>query len=109
MSPYWQHATMSCADVSRHVRALDRRLMRDRVALNAAVFYPALLAYTPEHREPLLDFQQRAATRHPVLATMFDGIHGWIGRRLSRAVRALFAKTGPDQSGPDLAPLSSGA
>jgi radical SAM superfamily enzyme YgiQ (UPF0313 family) len=86
MSPYWEHATMSCADVSRHVRALDRRLMRDRIALNAAVFYPALLAFAPEHREALLDFQQHAATRHPVLTTVFDGIHGWIGRRLSRAV-----------------------
>jgi len=94
MSPYWEHATMSCADVSRHVRALDRRLMRDRIALNAAVFYPALLAYTPEHREPLLAFQQRAATRHRVLTTVFDGIHGWIGRRLSRAVRERLGKPG---------------
>jgi radical SAM superfamily enzyme YgiQ (UPF0313 family) len=104
MSPYWEHATMSCADVSRHVRALDRRLMRDRIALNAAVFYPALLAFAPEHREPLLDFQQRVATRHPVLTTVFDAVHGWIGRRLRRAVREHFTETGPD-----LAPLSSGA
>jgi hypothetical protein len=44
MAPYWEHATMSCAEESPHVRALDRRLMRDRVALNADVFYPALPA-----------------------------------------------------------------
>lgn len=91
MAPYWEHATMSCAEVSAHVRALDRRLMRDRVALNAAVFYPALLAYAPEHREPLLDFQRRAATRHPLLAGAFDLVNGWIGRRLRRAVREHFA------------------
>ena len=82
---------MSCAEVSPHVRALDRRLMRNRVALNAAVFYPALLAYAPEHREPLLTFQQRAASRHPILSGAFDLVHGWIGRRLGRAVKAHFA------------------
>lgn len=91
MAPYWEHATMSCAEVSPHVRALDRRLMRDRVALNAAVFYPALLAFTPEHRDPLLAFQHRAATRHSLLAAAFDLVHGWIGRRLTRAVKAHFA------------------
>jgi anaerobic magnesium-protoporphyrin IX monomethyl ester cyclase len=100
MSPYWEHATMSCVEVSRHVRALDRRLMRDRIALSAAVFYPALLAYDPlHHREPLLDFQQRAASGHPILTGVFDAVHGWIGRRLRRAVRECF--------GPGLAPPPS--
>jgi anaerobic magnesium-protoporphyrin IX monomethyl ester cyclase len=90
MAPYWEHATMSCADVGRHVRALDRRLMHDRIALNAALFYPSLLAYTPELREPLLDWQQRAATGHRVVEGIFDRVHGWIDRRLTRAVgRAL--------------------
>lgn len=91
MAPYWEHATMSCAEVSRHVRALDRRLMRDRIALNAAVFYPALIAYAPEHRRPLLELQHRAATRHPVLTGAFDLVHAWIGRRLRRAVSRHFA------------------
>jgi radical SAM superfamily enzyme YgiQ (UPF0313 family) len=90
MAPYWEHATMSCAEVGGHVRDLDRRLMRDRIALNAALFYPSLLAYTPDLREPLLDWQQRAVSRHPVLERGFDRLHGWIDRRLARAVRAAF-------------------
>jgi anaerobic magnesium-protoporphyrin IX monomethyl ester cyclase len=87
MAPYWEHATMSCTEVGRHVRDLDRRLMRDRIALNAALFYPSLLAYTPDLREPLLDFQQSAATGHPLLERAFDLAHGWLDRRLERAVR----------------------
>jgi anaerobic magnesium-protoporphyrin IX monomethyl ester cyclase len=89
MAPYWEHATMSCTEVGRHVRALDRRLMRDRVALNAAIFYPSLLAYTPDLRQPLLDFQRRAALGHPLLERSFDLAHRWIDRRLERSVRAL--------------------
>ncbi len=80
---------MSCTEVGRHVRALDRRLMRDRVALNAAIFYPSLLAYTPDLREPLLDFQRRATLGHPLLERSFDLAHRWIDRRLERSVRAL--------------------
>jgi anaerobic magnesium-protoporphyrin IX monomethyl ester cyclase len=91
MAPYWEHATMSCSEVGRHVRELDRRLMRDRVALNAALFYPSLLAYTPDLREPLLTWQQRAATGHPLLEKTFDRAHGWLDRRLERAVRGVFA------------------
>lgn len=90
MAPYWEHATMSCAEVGRHVRALDRRLMRGRIALNAALFYPSLLAYAPDLREPLLAWQERAATRHPLLARAFDRTHAWIDRRLERAVRGAF-------------------
>ena len=90
MAPYWEHATMSCAEVGRHVRELDRRLMRDRIALNAALFYPSLLAYTPDLRELLLAWQQRAVTRHPLLERGFDRLHGWIDRRLARAVRVAF-------------------
>ncbi|HYU30720.1 MAG TPA: radical SAM protein [Thermoanaerobaculia bacterium] len=90
MAPYWRHATMSCTEVGRHVRELDRRLMRDGIALNAALFYPSLLAYTPELREPLLAWQQRAATGHRLLERSFDLAHGWLDRRLERAVRVAF-------------------
>jgi hypothetical protein len=90
MAPYWQHDTMSCAEASRHVRALQSRLIRDRVSLDATLFYPALLGYRPEEREALLDFQQRAVTAHPLLEKGFDLANRWIDRRLDRAVRACF-------------------
>jgi anaerobic magnesium-protoporphyrin IX monomethyl ester cyclase len=91
MAPYWEHDTMSCAEVGNHVRALDRRLMRDRVALNAALFYAALPAFHPEQREGLLDLQRRAVTSHPILEKGFDLANQWVDRRLRRAVRGHFA------------------
>lgn len=92
MAPYWEHDTMSCADVGNHVRDLDRRLMRDRVALNAAVFYPYLLSFQPERREALLDFQSRAAG-HSLLERAFGWANRWVDGRLRRAVGAHLAAT----------------
>jgi hypothetical protein len=95
MAPYWEHATMSCAEVGNHVRELDRRLMSAGIALNSALFYPSLLAYTPDLRPPLLAWQQRAATKHPLLERAFDLAHGWLDRRLERAVRGVFGAASP--------------
>lgn len=91
MAPYWEHATMSCAEVGNHVRALDRRLMRDRIALNAVLFYPALLSYRPQRRQALLDLQRRAVTGHPWLEKGFDLANRWVDVRLRRAVARHFA------------------
>jgi len=95
MAPYWQHDTMSCTEVGRHVRDLDHRLMQNRIALNAALFYPSLLAFTPDLRDPLLAWQQRAATGHPWLEWTFDRVHGWLDRRLERAVGGAFGGASP--------------
>jgi radical SAM superfamily enzyme YgiQ (UPF0313 family) len=92
MAPYWEHATMSCVEVGNHVRALDRRLMANRVALNAILFYPGMLDYRPEHREALLDRQKRATEDHRLLHFGFDVLNRWVDRRLRRDVRAHFAE-----------------
>jgi radical SAM superfamily enzyme YgiQ (UPF0313 family) len=94
MAPYWKHATMSSAEVGNHVRALDRRLMQNRIALNAALFYPVLLSFRPEQREAFLDFQQRAATRHSLLRRGFDLANRWVDGRLRRAVAEHFVVAG---------------
>lgn len=82
---------MSSAEVGNHVRALDRRLMQDRIALNAALFYPVLLSFHPDQRETFLDFQQRAATGHALLRKGFDLANRWVDGRLRRAVAEHFA------------------
>lgn len=95
MAPYWEHDTMSCAEVGNHVRFLDRRLMRDRVSLNAALFYAGLPTFRPEQREDLLDLQRRAVASHPLLEKGFDLANRWVDRRLRRAVTAHFAAAPP--------------
>ncbi|MFL6193059.1 MAG: B12-binding domain-containing radical SAM protein [Thermoanaerobaculia bacterium] len=87
MAPYWEHDTMSCAEVGNHVRMLDRRLMASRVSLNAALFYAHLPKFQPEERENLLELQRGAVLGHPLLARGFDFANRWVDRRLGRAVR----------------------
>jgi radical SAM superfamily enzyme YgiQ (UPF0313 family) len=97
MAPYWRHRTMSCAEVGNHVRQLDRRIMRNRVALNAALFYQGMLGYDPAAREALLDFQRRVAENHALVRALFGLAHRWVDRRLRRDVARHFAT--PDHEG----------
>ncbi len=83
VAPYWRHSSMSSADVGRHVRRLNRELIENRVALNAATFYSGLLRYTASQRDALLDFQRASANDHRLLGRGFDLLHGWIDRRLA--------------------------
>lgn len=84
VAPYWRHATMSAREVGNHVRALHRRLMGDRVALNAALFYAGMLRFEPSQREALLDFQQRANDDHPLLRGTLGLAHAVMDRCLAR-------------------------
>jgi radical SAM superfamily enzyme YgiQ (UPF0313 family) len=93
MAPYWRHETMSCADVGNHIRRLDRRLMSNRVALNAVLFYQGMLKFDPAQREALLDFQRRVADNHALVRASFNVLHGWLDRRLRRDVARHFAPT----------------
>jgi anaerobic magnesium-protoporphyrin IX monomethyl ester cyclase len=91
MAPYWRHGTMSCDEVGNHVRALDRRIMRNRVALNAALFYAGMLDYDPGQRSALLDFQRRVAQKHVLLRALFGLVHRWVDDHLRRDVARHFA------------------
>ena len=48
---------MSCHDVPRWLRWLNRSLIEEKVALEGSLFYSGLLGYRHEDRDALLDFQ----------------------------------------------------
>jgi radical SAM superfamily enzyme YgiQ (UPF0313 family) len=98
MAPYWRHPTMSCADVGNHVRSLDYRLMRNRVSLNAALFYGGMLGFDASQRYELLEFQRRVAANHSVVRGLFNLMHRWVDRRLRRDVIEHFARS-PEPAG----------
>jgi radical SAM superfamily enzyme YgiQ (UPF0313 family) len=89
MAPYWQHATMSCSEVGNHVRALDKKLMHNKIALNAILFYGGMLAYRPEQRDILLDFQRRAAAQ-PGMEGLFSLANRLVDQRLAQEVERHF-------------------
>jgi len=86
MAPYWSHDTMSCTAAVNHVRALDRRLMQNEVALNAAMFYQGMLHYDDSQRSGLLAFQKQASRRRWISQAAFSAAHWWIDRQLRRDI-----------------------
>lgn len=92
VSPYWRHETMSCADVGNHARWLARALIEQRVSLDATMFYQGILRYTPALRTEMLDFQADAMAALPLVTRSFDGLNGWIDRRLRADVARTFTR-----------------
>lgn len=89
-SPYWRHRTMSCEEVGHWQRWLHRKMMLERISLQATLFYQGMLDYRRSMRDDLLDFQYHAATDHPLLAGLLGGLSLWTQGRLRRDVdRAL--------------------
>ena len=83
VAPYWSHRTMNSMEVGNQVRALHQRLMANRVSLNAPMFYGGLLRYAPSQRDDLLDFQQAAVSRYPLVRRLFDASNAWLDRKLA--------------------------
>jgi len=76
-SPYWAHDTMDAGEVGAVWRDLHGRMMRERVALDGALFYKGMLTYRRDlHRAPLLDFQ-RDAPKHAKYAKGFPSWRTW--------------------------------
>jgi len=90
MAPYWRHKTMDCQQATGHIRTLNHRLMRDKIALNAVLFYSGLLAYVPQERAALLNLQSHVALRHPLLRGMFSLLHKWLDRKMQKDMQHVF-------------------
>jgi anaerobic magnesium-protoporphyrin IX monomethyl ester cyclase len=84
VAPYWRHLSMNAVEASQATRNLHSRLMRNRISLNAALFYSGMLQFDPAQREALLDFQADCVNRHPVVQGAVNLAHRWLDRRLER-------------------------
>lgn len=94
-APYWQHATMSCAEVGGHTQRMYHAIMREGVSLNAALFYDRLMSFRPEEREELLRQQQNLMQSSAIRSWVLERLHGFIDRRLAADVAQQFAPQGP--------------
>lgn len=92
MAPYWQHNTMDCIDASDQIRAMNQRLMRNKISLNAVLFYSGLLHYRTDDRNILLQHQRRIATKHPVLRGTFSLLNKWINRKANDDIQHCFSR-----------------
>jgi len=107
VSPYWRHATMSCADVGNHVRWMANELVARRVSLDATMFYHGILHYDPSMRDEMLTFQCDALGRAPLVTRAFDRLNDWIDRRLRADVARVLPPGAPVSAAPVSAALGT--
>lgn len=92
MAPYWRHDTMSCVEVGEQLRNLDQRLMQNKVALNASLFFKNLLNFEPSLRKSLLDLQARA-THRPLFTKFVSALGKYMDRRMDLDLNRISAFT----------------
>jgi anaerobic magnesium-protoporphyrin IX monomethyl ester cyclase len=101
VAPYWLHDTMTCSLAADYARRLTRRLMNDKVSLNATLFYQNILAYNVGLRSDLLDLQERAYKDSASLTGFLDKMHRVIDHRIHAQMRktpALSSDLSPSKS-----------
>jgi anaerobic magnesium-protoporphyrin IX monomethyl ester cyclase len=87
VAPYWLHDTMTCSLAADYARRLTRRLMNDKVSLNATLFYQNILAYDVGLRNDLLDLQERAYKDSASVTGFLDKTHRLIDHRIHAQMR----------------------
>ena len=76
---------MDCAQTVSHVARFNEQMMRDGVAAEASLFYPAIPRYRRDlHRQHLIAWQKEAAVAQPLLRRAFRGVGQWAQGRLER-------------------------
>jgi hypothetical protein len=89
VAPYWLHDSMTCGLAADYARRLTRRLMVEKVSLNATMFYQNMLAYDVGLRSGLLEMQKSALQNSSVLMRASDRVHRLIDRRLQAQMQAM--------------------
>lgn len=89
MSPYWTHNTMSCLEAANLARTFEKRLMANKVSLNAIPFYDGLLEFDSSMREEMLDYQQNLILGHPLLEAGVDLLSNYFSKKLNRDLKNL--------------------
>lgn len=95
MAPYWKHNSMDCVQASDHVRTLNQRLMKNKISLNAVIFYSGLLHYDSVDRQELLAFQKKIITRHPFLRYIFNLLNKGVNYKMRKDMRYCFRHRQP--------------
>lgn len=74
-APYWRHETMDCGEAVNHARWLRRKLVQDKISIDALSFYKNALGYRSEYRVPLLDLQAKLYEQASLKRHLFSAVH----------------------------------
>lgn len=95
MSPYWIHDTMNCFEATKWVAYLTDEIIRNKISLDAALFFKEILHYDSSLREELLEFQYRAWTNRNWIRRIFKIVNGFIDYFLKRDIQ-IFSNKKPE-------------
>jgi radical SAM superfamily enzyme YgiQ (UPF0313 family) len=74
LSPYWAHNTMDCYEATIEARRLTQEIVKNKLSLDATLFYNEILAYEHEDRESLLELQLNGYKEGFFIRWFFNGI-----------------------------------
>ncbi len=89
VAPYWLHDSMTCGLAADYARRLTRRLMAEKVSLNATMFYQNMLTYDVGLRRGLLDMQKTALQNSAIVLRASDIVHRLIDSRLQAQMQSM--------------------
>jgi hypothetical protein len=90
VSPYWTHQSMSCKDVGNYVQKLSHRLIKEKVSLDATIYYRGIHLFDPAARDQLLEFQCQALQSNSWMNPLLKMTNRWIDKNLVRSVDRFF-------------------
>ena len=93
-APYWRHRTMSSTEMGNHVRSLHGTLMREKIALHAALYHHRLLDYRPDERATLLEEQRQISAGTRLQCWLFDRLNAFVDKRLANDVERCLPSVG---------------
>lgn len=72
IAPYWSHSSMDCSEVGEHVLRIQRKIMKNKISLNAFCTYTAMDNVSSNDYDELLDLQAKAVTNKNFVFIFFD-------------------------------------
>jgi anaerobic magnesium-protoporphyrin IX monomethyl ester cyclase len=88
-APYWRHDTMCSSELAERWSAFMRAVIRERCALDGALFYRGTLGYRRgRDRDALLAFQRDCLDALSGLRRLLAPVHAYVQRRVDADVQA---------------------
>lgn len=83
-APYWKHKTMSSPEACHLVADINKRVMSEKISLDASLFYQGFLDYNRSMRDDLLDFQYDLIHHTFFLKKIIQKLNLWALKKLKK-------------------------
>lgn len=89
-TPYRRRNTMFCSEVVNHVKALVKTLCKEKISLDATLFYNNLNNYKPEIKSQFFEYQSKLVSGSAFSRAIFDILNNYVDRKLTADTNKVF-------------------